>query len=107
MSCKFLFIFGYHTEIAGTWWIIIILKEEEVIISRTVIKWMLIWTFFHMFALFTSYQQLPLFNESGDPRPQNFWPFVNFIDEYYVKNSNTAKELWETRLKFNGIFVNY
>src|SRR4051812_16521417 len=83
------------------------LKDEEIIISRTVIKWLMVWVFFHMFALFTSYKEIKLFNDGGEPRPQNFWPFVNFIDEYYVKAANTTQEVWETRLKFNGMFVNY
>jgi len=83
------------------------LRDEEIIISRTVIKWMMVWIFFHIFALFSSYKEIPFFNESGEPRPQNFWPFVNFIDEYYVKVVSNGKEVWETNLKFNGLFVNY
>src|SRR3954462_6982835 len=27
------------------------LRDEEIIISRTVVKWLMIWTFFHIFAL--------------------------------------------------------
>ena len=83
------------------------LKAEEIIISRRVIKWLMIWTFFHIFALFTSYKELPMLNEYGEPRPQNFWPFVNFFDEYYVKDPRSIDQLPETRLKFNGFFVNY
>jgi len=83
------------------------LKKEEVIISRRVIRFMMFWILFHMVAVFTSYREVPLFNGTGIPRPQNFWPFVNFIDEYYVKNPLSEQEIWETRLKFNGIFVNY
>lgn len=83
------------------------LKAEEIIISRRVIKWLMIWTFFHIFALFTSYKEVPFFNESGEPKPNNFWPFVNFFDEYYVKEPVAAGQLPETRLKFNGLFVNY
>jgi hypothetical protein len=83
------------------------LKAEEIIISRRVIKWLMIWTFFHMFALLTSYKEIPLFNEYGEPRPKNFWPFVNFFDEYYVKEPQNLQQLPETKLKFNGLFVNY
>jgi hypothetical protein len=83
------------------------LQAEEIIISRRVIRWLMIWTFFHIFALLTSYKELPFFNENGEPRPNHFWPFVNFFDEYYVKEPVATGQLPETRLRFNGIFVNY
>ena len=83
------------------------LKDEEIIISRRVIKWLMIWTLLHMFALFTSYKEVPLFNSYGEPKPKYFWPFVNFFDEYYVKDPGSPQQLPETRLKFNGLFVNY
>lgn len=83
------------------------LKAEEIIISRRVIRWLMIWTFFHMFALLTSYKEVPIFNENGEPKSRYFWPFVNFFDEYYVKQPDSLQQLPETKLRFNGLFVNY
>jgi hypothetical protein len=86
---------------------------EAITPSRTALTWLIVWCVFHLFALLMSYSEVDIFNDSGKPRTDEFWPFVDFIHENarFIDN-NTAPYgsmsrggKWED--DFNGIFVEY
>lgn len=70
------------------------------------VRWLLIWIAFNVFALVMSYMQVRPFNYVGEPLPEKFWPFIKFTDATYTRVSKNP-EVWDTVLKFNGIFANY
>lgn len=59
------------------------------------------WCIFHACALFFSTNEVKFFNDTGQPRPERFWPFVKFTESYFIPDNN------KTFVKFNGIFTQY
>ncbi|MFZ4414089.1 MAG: DUF4339 domain-containing protein [Bacteroidales bacterium] len=50
--------------------------------SRRALTRLIAWCGFHLFALLMSYSEVSIFNNNGrEPKPERFWPFVDFIDE--------------------------
>jgi len=41
-------------------------------------RWVIVWCIFHLCALILSYKEVKFFNNTGEPRTDRFWPFVNF-----------------------------
>lgn len=82
--------------------------------SRQVLTWFIAWCAFHLFALLMSYSRIEIFNDSGKPQADAFWPFVDFLRKKYpggvypwmLKEGQHAYELMEEKV-FNGIFVDY
>lgn len=83
--------------------------------SRKSLVIMLVWTSFHLFALLMSYTEIEIFNDSGKPRTDKFWPFVDIIKTYKVDagldfakwNGSSFGHKYKTKADFNGLFVEY
>lgn len=85
--------------------------------TKTTLTRLIIWCGFHLFALLMSYSQVELFNSSGEPEKDKFWPFVTFRKEYNVVSEKgrhlseygalTPEEYWQKEVKFNGLFTEY
>jgi hypothetical protein len=81
--------------------------------SRQTLTWLIAWCGFHLFALLMSYSQIEIFNDSGKPESDAFWPIVKF------KSCNDKIEwgspIYGTRYGhkvgeecyFKGLFVDY
>jgi hypothetical protein len=64
-------------------------------------RWVIAWCIFHLSALFLSYSEIKIFNDTGEPKTEKFWPFVKFTFPYFIPDDNA------TYVKFNGIFTQY
>jgi hypothetical protein len=64
-------------------------------------RWVIIWCIFHLCALFLSYSEIKVFNDTGEPKTEKFWPFVKFTYPYFIPDSN------RTYVRFNGFFTQY
>jgi len=69
--------------------------------------WLIIWCGFHILALFLSTREVKFFNSAGIPKTDKFWPFVKFTDAFFTKVSDGPPEVWQTQIKFNGLFAQY
>lgn len=75
--------------------------------NKKILTWLIGWSSFHFFALLMSYSQVGIFNNSGSPRTDQFWPFVRYArcyrgrGDYWFQNGNWLKKCFE------GIFSNY
>lgn len=88
--------------------------------SSNKLKWLIIWTAVHLFALIMSYSQVPIFN-AETPETSQLWPFVKFAYKYQELNErgrewrSTAKigssiaqdEIYDDKIGFNGLFYGY
>lgn len=70
-------------------------------------KWVFAWCLLNIAALILSYTQLPAFNDTGTPQSEKFWPFVKFTTARFEPISLAPKEIWQTRIHFNGLFTQY
>jgi hypothetical protein len=83
--------------------------------NKTTLTWLIIWCVFHLFALLMSYSEVDVFNDSGKPRTDKFWPFVDFIyDKVSEKGrriheygSMTTDEYYDENAGFYGLFTEY
>jgi hypothetical protein len=84
--------------------------------NKTTLTWLIVWCSFHLLALLMSYSEVDIFNDSGKPQTDKFWPFVDFThdvysEEYYKRRSAGGvftmlnSEMYDK--EFNGIFTNY
>ncbi len=64
-------------------------------------RWAIAWCLFHLCALVLSYNEVPFFNVTGEPKTEKFWPFVKFTYPYFLPDDNS------TYFKFNGLFTQY
>jgi hypothetical protein len=83
--------------------------------SRQTLTWLIVWCGFHLFALLMSYSQIEIFNDSGKPKSDAFWPFVKFqyctdeivwdthSDSYGIIEGHKVGEA----CYFKGLFVDY
>lgn len=69
--------------------------------TRKTLKWLLIWSSLHLFALLMSVSRVDFFNNRYSPRKDKFWPFVKVWDEEWDSYNGGIKEV------YNGIFYNY
>lgn len=69
--------------------------------------WLIIWVSFHLLALLLSTREVKFFNSGGIPKTDKFWPFVKFTDAFFTKVSDGPPEVWQTQIKFNGLFAQY
>ena len=84
--------------------------------SRQTLTWLIAWCGFHLFALLMSYSQIEIFNDSGKPKSDAFWPFVEFQSCYYKTEWGTSsssgygsqfgRKVGED-CYFKGLFVDY
>ena len=51
---------------------------EELTPSKITLTWLIVWCVFHLFALLMSYSEVEIFNDSGKPQTDKFWPFVDY-----------------------------
>ena len=70
-------------------------------IDKKVLFWVIAWCGIHLFALVTSYSRLAFFSSGGEPKTDEFWPFVKI---FYHPYSNFGGE---SDLEFQGLFVDY
>ncbi len=72
-------------------------------------RWLLVWVCFHAIALVLSTNEVKYFNSAGTPKTDKFWPFVKFTEAYFTKVSKegVTPEVWQTQIKFNGLFTQY
>lgn len=77
--------------------------------NKTVVKWLIAWCGFHLFALLMSYSQIEVFNDRGYPQTHRFWPFVEFTKTRYVPVSSPLNTTSRANkiTKFYGVFVDY
>jgi hypothetical protein len=61
----------------------------------------IIWSLFHLLAMVLSYSEIKIFNDTGAPKTEKFWPFVKFTYPYFIPDDNT------TYVRFNGFFTQY
>jgi hypothetical protein len=87
---------------------------ENISPNSSTIGYFIAWCGFHLFALLMSYSEVEIFNDSGKPQTDKFWPFVDythkvFSDEWNSKVGNqwnfTESEMYDDQ--FNGIFTDY
>lgn len=71
--------------------------------NKTTLTWLIVWCGFHLFALLMSYSQIEIFNDTGEPRKDKFWPLVEFT--HTINMSYDIMELGKT--KFHGLFTEY
>jgi GYF domain 2 len=64
-------------------------------------RWILVWIGFHLLALLLSLKEIKIFNATGEPKPEKFWPFVKFTNPFFDTTYN------RTFVLFNGIFSHY
>ena len=64
-------------------------------------RWVIGWALFHVIALILSYSEIKIFNDTGAPKTDKFWPFVKFTYPYFIPDDNT------TYVRFNGFFTQY
>lgn len=64
-------------------------------------RWIVGWIAFHALALILSLKEIKLFNATGEPKPEKFWPFVKFTNPFFDTTYN------RTFVLFNGIFTQY
>lgn len=85
------------------------IAEEPASIVSTARRylWLIIWTSFHLLALLLSTREVKFFNSAGIPKNDKFWPFVKFTDAFFTKVSDGPPEVWQTQIKFNGLFAQY
>jgi hypothetical protein len=69
--------------------------------------WLIIWCSFHILAWLLSSREVKFFNSAGIPKTDKFWPFVKFTDAFFTKVSDGPPEVWQTQIKFNGLFAQY
>lgn len=79
--------------------------------TTTTLTWLIVWCGFHLFALLMSYSEVEIFNDTGKPQTDKFWPFVEFQRDKYgaIFQSTldyTGKSYQELRdeKSFNGLF---
>ena len=72
-------------------------------------RWVIVWCVFHVIALVLSTNEVKYFNSAGIPKTDRFWPFVKFTEAYFTKVSKEGEtpEVWQTQIKFNGLFTQY
>jgi hypothetical protein len=82
---------------------------EEVPVKTTFRRhlWLIVWCSFHLLALLLSSKEVKFFNSGGIPKTDKFWPFVKFTDAFFTKVSDGPPEVWQTQIKFNGLFAQY
>lgn len=87
--------------------------------NKKTLTWLMVWCGFHLLALLMSYSEVDIFNDSGNPRTDKFWPFVDFThdeysEEFYRRRSAAGlggsfsisnSEMYDK--EFNGIFTDY
>jgi len=85
-----------------------------------VLKWLIVWSALHLFALIMSYSQVPIFNVEKSETSQ-LWPFVKFVYQYEELNergrewrsaakigSSIANSvIYDKKTGFNGLFYGY
>ncbi len=64
-------------------------------------KWLFVWIGFHLLALVLSLKEIKIFNATGEPKPEKFWPFVKFTNPFFDTTYN------RTFVLFNGVFSHY
>lgn len=108
------------TEITGR---ISVIKENNtgniIRTNKSNLSKLILWCGFHLFALLMSYSQVKIFNNSGEPKTDKFWPFVDFTEEYQEVSAKgrelhegkvlsvPSSEYWDNKQRFNGIFSEY
>jgi len=85
--------------------------------SKRALTWFIVWCGFHLFALLMSYSQIEIFNDGGEPKSNEFWPFVKFqscrdIIAWDYNNPPAGREHGDGHIigedcHFKGIFVDY
>jgi len=94
--------------------------------NKTTLTWLIVWCGFHLFALLMSNSQVDIFNDSGKPRTDKFWPFVEFVtkDQHFeeteeskrrgqnwnptsIYSSRTLVGEWKEDTYFHGLFLEY
>jgi hypothetical protein len=64
-------------------------------------RWLAGWIVFHSIALMLSLKEVKLFNATGEPKPEKFWPLVKFTNPFFDTTYN------RTFVLFNGMFTQY
>jgi hypothetical protein len=76
--------------------------------SQKELRFFLIWTSLHLFALITSISEIRVFAKRA-PETEKFWPFVKIFKYHDIPSSwpGTFKDRPEAYWEFKGIFYQY
>jgi hypothetical protein len=82
---------------------------EAITPSRKTLSNLIAWCGFHLFAVLMSYSRIDIFNATGEPRTDKFWPFVSFTKTYPVYDSNPGSIHYQIgeQTNFYGLFTQY
>jgi hypothetical protein len=67
--------------------------------NKKPVFYLIIWISFHLFSLLMSYSQIGFFNDTGEPKKEEFWPFVSFTREVEIFKDNTRTNFGLNNLK--------